>query len=119
MLLWVIRICIAKLLRMPPHKPAVPLALPIAQALQASPGLSRLALRLRESNGRFETIRPVLSGNLLAQVQPGPLDEQGWSLLASSAAVAAKLRHVLPRCEEALRDAGWPTLTIRIRVSRF
>lgn len=98
------------------QRPAVPPALPIRQALRTSPALLRLTQRLQESNARFDAVRPMLSGPLEAQVKPGPIDEQGWSLLASNAAVAAKLRHLLPHCEQALQAAGWPPITIRIRV---
>lgn len=37
-----------------------------------------------------------------------PIDEDGWSLLAANAAVAAKLRHLLPRLEGLLAQAGLP-----------
>jgi hypothetical protein len=37
-------------------------------------------------------------------------------LLASNAAVAAKLRHLLPRLAEALRLRGFRELPIRVRV---
>jgi hypothetical protein len=103
---------------MQPHKPAVPSALPIGQALRTSPALTRLAQRLRESNGRFASILPCLPDALRDHVQAGPFDERGWSLLASNASVAAKLRHLLPRFEEALCSAGWPPSTIRIRVTK-
>ena len=59
----------------------------------------------------------ISAAALMASVQPGPLDEDGWSLLVANAAVAAKLRHLLPRLEadaEALQadlDARlWPRL---------
>jgi hypothetical protein len=37
--------------------------------------------------------------------------------LASSAAVAAKLRHCAPLIEASLRDAGWPVVALRIRLA--
>jgi broad-specificity NMP kinase len=44
------------------------------------------------------------------------VDEQGWSLLAANAAVAAKLRQLQPRLEDRLRDRGWQVSAIRIKV---
>ena len=50
------------------------------------------------------------------QVRAGPIDDEGWSLLASNAAVAAKLRHLLPRFADTLREQGWPELPIRVHI---
>ena len=46
---------------------------------------------MRDSNARFETIRPALPSLLAAHVKPGPVDPEGWSLLAANGSVAAKL----------------------------
>lgn len=97
---------------------AVPDPLPIAQALGQHQGLARLGLLLRESNRRFELIRPVLPGALTRFVQPGPIDEEGWSLLAANAAVAAKLRHLQPRLEQMLEAAGLQPARVRIKVQK-
>ena len=91
-------------------------ALPIHDALQQSEPLAALRLRLAGSQQRFEAILPCLPAALVAHIRPGPLDEQGWSLLAANAAVAAKLRHLQPRLEEALRQRGWQGSVIRIKV---
>jgi hypothetical protein len=91
-------------------------ALSIHDALQQSEPLAALRLRLAGSQQRFEAVLPCLPAALVPQVRPGPLDEQGWSLLAANAAVAAKLRHLQPRLEEALRQRGWQTSAIRIKV---
>jgi hypothetical protein len=58
-----------------------------------------------------------LTGALLAYVKPGPVDGEGWSLLAANASVAAKLRQLKPRFEDMLRDAGWSMTSVRIKVS--
>jgi hypothetical protein len=55
---------------------------------------------------------------MLSQVKPGPVDEEGWSLLAANAAVAAKLRQLRPRVEQRLQEAGWAPATVRIKVLR-
>lgn len=92
---------------------SVPDPMPVAQALRAHAGLVQLGERLEASRRRLRTIAPALPGNLMASLQPGPLDEEGWSLLVANAAVAAKLRHLLPRLEALLAQAGLPG---RIRI---
>ena len=88
----------------------------MSEALQRSAPLAVLRARLQDSADRFEAIRPALPGALARHVQPGPVDEEGWSLLAANAAVAAKLRQLKPRLEAVLRDQGWQVSAIRIRV---
>ncbi|WP_428417833.1 hypothetical protein [Methylibium sp.] len=95
---------------------SLPIALPIGEVLAQSAPLARLQALLRESNARFDVIRPLLPTALAAQVRPGQVDEQGWALLASNTAVAAKLRQLLPRFEAALQQQGWKGNAIRIRV---
>jgi hypothetical protein len=53
---------------------------------------------------------------LRAHVRAGPLDEEGWTILAANSAVAAKLRHLLPTLAEALLAKGWQATSIRIKV---
>lgn len=92
---------------------SVPAPTPVAQALRANESLVRLGERLEGSQRRLRVIGPALPGGLAASIQAGPLDEDGWSLLVANAAVAAKLRHLLPRLEALLAQAGLPG---RIRV---
>ena len=94
----------------------LPAALPIGAALAQSAPLARLQSLLRESNARFSVIRPLLPPLLAAQVRPGPVAEDGWTLLAGNAAVAAKLRQLLPRLEATLLEQGWQRNAVRIRV---
>lgn len=96
--------------------PVTPDAMRLQQALQRSEPLARLTLLMRESNARFDAIRPSLPPALAPHVKPGPVDESGWSLLAANASVAAKLRQLQPRLEVVLQDAGWSVSTIRIKV---
>ena len=117
MLPWVMRICIAKLLGVstkPP--PLVPNSLPIADALGRSAPLIHLRERLVDSNARFAAIRHHLPAALAPHVKPGPVDDEGWSLLAANASVAAKLRQLQPRFEDTLRQRGWQVIAIRINV---
>lgn len=95
------------------QRASVPSPTPVAQALREHEGLAQLGLRLEASRRRLRVIAPALPGALAASVQPGPLDEDGWSLLVANAAVAAKLRHLLPRLEDLLAQAGLPG---RIRI---
>jgi hypothetical protein len=97
---------------------SVPDPTPIAEALRAHAGLALLGQRLEASRRRLRVIAPALPGNLLASVQPGPLDEAGWSLLVANAAVAAKLRHLLPRLEALLAQAGLTPTVIRIKLAQ-
>jgi len=90
--------------------------LPLHTALDQSTALAQLVKRVRESQQRFEDITPCLPPAMRSQVVPGPLDEQGWTLLAANAAVAAKLRHVLPLAEARLQQQGWAPRPIRVKV---
>jgi len=109
-------ICIAKLLGVQKPPPLVPNSLPIADALQRSAPLAQLRQRLQDSNARFDAVRGQLPAALVPHVQPGPVDDEGWSLLAANASVAAKLRQLQPRLEDCLRQRGWEVSSIRIKV---
>ncbi len=97
---------------------ALPLAspLPIADALRASEPLGRLGERLRRSNAMFATIHSLLPPTLAGHVAAGPVDDEGWSLLCANAAVAAKLRQLVPRLEQQLRAAGHVIAAVRVKV---
>ena len=95
---------------------SVPDALRLQDALLQSEPLALLRERIRDSKARFEAVKFCIPGAMLAHVQPGPVDEAGWSLLAANASVAAKLRQCLPRLEETLKSKGWPVTPVRIKV---
>jgi hypothetical protein len=121
MLPWVIRICIAKLLRVNPKPssrppPVTPNALAIEEALQQSAPLIRLQQLVHDSNARLDAVRPALPATLAPHVKAGPVDEAGWTMLARNASVAAKLRQLQPRLEEILRERGWQVSAIRVKV---
>jgi hypothetical protein len=99
-----------------PTSSSVPLGLTLARALDQNVSLADLARRLQQSNARFAAILADLPEPMRAQVQAGPIDDAGWSLLAANAAVAAKLRHLLPRLSDTLRGQGWPELPIRVHI---
>lgn len=94
----------------------LPQALSIRAALDQSEPLLQLARRLQESNARFAAVQPVLPPALRAHVKAGPVDEQGWSLLAANAAVAAKLRHLCPLLQQTLEHAGFSARELRVKV---
>ena len=97
--------------------PVTPDALRIEQALRQSEPLARLQSLMRDSNARFDAIRPGLPAGLAPHVKPGPVDDTGWSLLAANASVAAKLRQLVPHLETLLRESGWTVCAVRIKVS--
>lgn len=92
----------------------------IGEALAASEPLALLARRVRESQDRLMAITPMLPLAMRAHVRAGPIDEAGWTLLAGSSAVAAKLRQMLPSLEAHLRTLGWngPPLRVKLLSSR-
>src|SRR5678816_4301109 len=89
-------------------------ALPVTEAMRASAPLARLVDRMRASDAMYATVLPLLPGALAASVRAGPLDDAGWSLLAANAAVAAKLRQLVPRLEARLRERGHAVAAVRI-----
>ena len=55
---------------------------------------------------------------MVAHVKAGPLDEDGWTLLAANSAVSAKLRQLQPRLIEALAAKGCKVTSIRVKVQK-
>jgi Dna[CI] antecedent, DciA len=101
------------------HSPAVPLPVSLDRAIAASDSLTSLAARLRESEQRLAAIASLLPDTLAREVRPGPIDDEGWSLLVSNAAVAAKLRQLLPRLSDELRSRSFRDLPIRVRLRAY
>ncbi len=88
----------------------------IGQALAGSEPLALLSRRMQESQQRLAAITPLLPLAMRASVRAGPIDDTGWSLLASSNAVAAKLRQMLPALEAHLRTQGWNGPPLRVKL---
>jgi hypothetical protein len=99
--------------------PAVPLPEPVAGVLARHGGLADLTARLARSQACLALLHDDLPDGLRDAVRAGPIDDSGWSLLVANAAVAAKLRHLVPRLEASLQARGGPALPIRIRIRRF
>jgi hypothetical protein len=85
-------------------------------ALESSEPLARLSQRMRDSRQRFQSIQPALPASLAGQLKPGPIDADGWTLLAANSAVAAKLRQLVPDLQSTLNAAGHSNLPIRVRI---
>jgi hypothetical protein len=98
------------------NAPLVPLPVSLTRAIDASERLAGLAARLAESEQRLAAIAPLVPEPMRRELRPGPVDDEGWSVLVSNAAVAAKLRHLLPRFVEALRARAFRDVPIRVRV---
>lgn len=89
---------------------------PIAQAMSRSEPLTALTQRLRASQARLDAVLPLLPAAMRAHVKAGPIDETGWSLLATNNAVSAKLRQMLPSLEAHLRAQGLADLPVRVKL---
>ncbi len=101
---------------MSPRPPPSNAALPLGTALDRSEPLARLLQRLQESRARYDAVSALLPAGLRGAVRPGPVDEEGWTLLVDHGAAAAKLRQLLPRLEQRLRERGWQGTPIKVRV---
>jgi hypothetical protein len=96
--------------------PTPHLGLKLATALDRSEPLAGLLQRVRDSKARLQALSGLLQPALLAGIRPGPLDDEAWQLLVDNAAVAAKLRQLLPALEAELRANGWSKPPIKIKV---
>ncbi len=88
----------------------------LAAALDRSEPLVGLLQRVRASQARLAALSRLLPPALLAGIRSGPLDDEAWQLLVDNAAVAAKLRQLLPALEAELRAHGWSKPPIKIKV---
>jgi hypothetical protein len=88
----------------------------IDQALAGSEPLALLTQRLQASRDRLAVIQPLLPPAMRAAVQAGPIDDQGWSILVSSHAVAAKLRHMVPALDARLLASGFNGPPVRVKL---
>ena len=105
----------------PPTNPRARAPLPshtqaIGQALAQSEPLLALTQRLRASQDRLDAVLPLLPPAMWPHVKAGPIDEAGWTLLATNSAVSAKLRQMLPALEAHLRSRGWAGPPVRVKM---
>ncbi len=87
-----------------------------ADAVGASEVLNNLTRRIQASNARLAAVLPLLPPAMRDHVRAGPIDEQGWSLLADNQPVAVKLRQMVPALQAQLRMQGWPEPPVRVKV---
>lgn len=105
----------------PRHPPSGSAPLPpgtrgIDQALAGSQALASLVQRMRESEARLAAVRPLLPPPMRTHVKPGPLDDEGWTLLATNPAVSAKLRQMLPTLQNRLQHSGFDARPVRVKL---
>ena len=101
---------------LPGRQSVVPLARPLSESLAGDDTLASLMARIRGSQARLDALSDVLPGLLRQHLRAGPLDDDGWTILAANSAVASKLRHLLPTLAETLVAKGWQATAIRIKV---
>lgn len=88
----------------------------LTTALKHSDTLGGLLQRVRLSTARLAALQPLLPPPLWAAVRAGPLDDEAWLLLVDNAAVAAKLRQLLPALQAELLQHGYAKPPLRIKV---
>ena len=88
----------------------------IGDSLAKDDTLAGLLARVRASQARLDALADVLPGLLRQHLRAGPLDDDGWTILAANSAVASKLRHLLPTLAETLVAKGWQATSIRVKV---
>ena len=96
--------------------PAVPDSLPIREALDRSAALSTLRRRLEDSASRYAAVQSTWPPTLSPHLRAGPVDADGWTLLAANASVAAKARQLEPLIAERLLACGFAPIKIRIKI---
>jgi hypothetical protein len=101
---------------LPGRQSVVPLARPLGESLAGDDSLASLLARVRASQSRLDALADVLPGLLRQHLRAGPLDDDGWTILAANSAVASKLRHLLPTLGETLVAKGWQATPIRVKV---
>jgi hypothetical protein len=106
----------SRYIRTATYKPVTPDVPQVTKAMGRSHQLSGLMRRLQMSQDCLEAVRAFLPPAMAAYVKAGPLDDEGWTLLAANAAVSAKLRQLQPRLIEVLAKKGLKVNAIRVRV---
>lgn len=88
--------------------PSVPAALPVRQALADHPGLAHLTSLARASQDRLTTVKKAIPMHLHGALVAGAVDAEGWTLLVTHAAAAAKLRQLQPQLQALLQARHGP-----------
>jgi hypothetical protein len=98
--------------------PLVPSALSLNQALQASQTLNDLRARIQMSERCLGVVRATLGPDLGQHLRAGPFTDGSWTLFSPHAALAAKLRQLLPRIQSALVREGLAVSEVRVKIFR-
>ena len=72
-------------------------------------------MRLYES--RLQRLLAIIPKGLHRQIKAGPADEDNWTILVASPAVAAKVRQILPTLTAAVAQQEQRTVLIRVKVT--
>ena len=91
-------------------------AVPIAQAVENSAALGKLAELVQESSARLKAVNSLIPVALQPAIKAGPIDGQVWCLLVNGNAAAAKLRQLSPLLLSRLTDAGVDVTSIRLKI---
>ena len=97
-------------------RPGAEPSVKLTTALDRCEPLSLLLRRLQQSRAHFDAIAPLLPPTLRADIRPGSVDADCWTLLAAHNAAAAKLRQMLPTLLQLLRQGGWQGTSIKVKV---
>ena len=96
--------------------PQRPATVSLQQATRESPILSQLMHAAAQSNARLAAVQEIIPMTLHASVFAGALDSQTWCIILGSAGTMAKIRQLLPAIELQLKQKGFPTLAIRMKI---
>jgi hypothetical protein len=88
----------------------------LAQAAQAAPSLAALQERVAASQQCMACVKHLIPATMREHVKAGPIDESGWCVLVSNAAVSTKLRQLQPALLQALTRNGFQINAIRVKV---
>jgi hypothetical protein len=106
----------SRYIRTATYKPMTPDVPQVTKAMGRSNQLASLMQRLKMSQACLDAVRVYLPPAMAPHVKAGPVDDEGWTLLAANAAVSAKLRQLQPRLIEVLAQKGLKVNAIRVRV---
>lgn len=89
----------------------------VLQAAQTSPVLVQLKTLMAQSSQQLADVSHLIPHGIRSRVQAGPLDADSWCLIVPNAAVATKLRHLVPDLEKHLRVVTQRHQLIRVKIA--
>lgn len=88
----------------------------VLQAAQTSPILAQLRTLMAQSSQQLADVSHLIPHGIRGRVQAGPLDGNSWCLIVPNAAIATKLRHLVPDLEKHLRVVTQRNQLIRVKI---